>query len=198
MRKCILVGMHLKHFVYRSKYSQNYASALFHHFAALLLIFPQTLYFEVSCPPDTLLWSRLSPHKGDNLLQGGSLCFEAKCPGRTVYFEVTCPWGTLHFWRQVTSWHSVIKPNPGSNSNLRLYTSAIYVMHGHTWFGLRHIPPRVIIKLCQREFNRWISLFSINYKISPTTWKILMSDFGLMIEWKSIDKSTTAWYLKVT
>ena len=22
-----------------------------------------------------------------------------------------------------------------------------------------------------------------------------MSDFGLMIEWKSIDKSTTAWYL---
>ena len=61
MRKCILVGMHLKHFEYGSKYSQNYASALFHHFAALLLIFPRTLYFEVSCPPDTLLRSKLSP-----------------------------------------------------------------------------------------------------------------------------------------
>ena len=32
---------------------------------------PRTLYFEISCPMDTLLWSRLSPHKGDNLLQGG-------------------------------------------------------------------------------------------------------------------------------
>ena len=70
MRKCILVGMHLKHFEYGSKYSQNYASALFHHFAALLLIFPRTLYFkvsyptdtllQVSCPPDTLLRSKLS------------------------------------------------------------------------------------------------------------------------------------------
>ena len=35
-------------------------------------------------PPDTLLRSRLSPHKGDNPLQGGSLCFEAECPGRSV------------------------------------------------------------------------------------------------------------------
>ena len=31
--------------------------------------------------PDTLLRSRLSPHKGDNLLQGESLCFEAECLG---------------------------------------------------------------------------------------------------------------------
>ena len=99
-------------------------------------------------------------------------CWTSLYPG-SQDCTITCPWGTLHFWRQVTSWHSVIKPNPGSNSNLRLYTSAIYVMHGHTWFGLRHIPPRVIIKLCQSEFNRWISLLSINYKISPTTWKIL-------------------------
>ena len=32
---------------------------------------------------------------GDNLLQGGTLCFEVKCPGRTVYFEVKCPGGGL-------------------------------------------------------------------------------------------------------
>ena len=33
----------------------------------------RTLYLEVSCPTYTLLQSRLSPHEGDNLLQGGSL-----------------------------------------------------------------------------------------------------------------------------
>ena len=51
------------------------------------------------------------PHKGDSLLQGGSLCFKAECPGRRVYFEVKCPGGGLlrsnlppgHFGGQVTS-----------------------------------------------------------------------------------------------
>ena len=52
-------------------------------------------HFEVSCPPDTLLRSRLPPNMGDNLLQGGSLYFEAECPGWTVYFEVKCPGGGL-------------------------------------------------------------------------------------------------------
>ena len=33
--------------------------------------------------------------KGDNLLRGGSLSFEVKCPGRTVYFEVKCPGDSL-------------------------------------------------------------------------------------------------------
>ena len=29
----------------------------------------------------------------DNLLQGGSLYFEAECPEPTVYFKVKCPEG---------------------------------------------------------------------------------------------------------
>ena len=44
-----------------------------------------------SPPPDTLLRSKMSPCKGDNLLRRGSLSFEVKCPGRTVCFEVKCP-----------------------------------------------------------------------------------------------------------
>ena len=56
-------------------------------------------------PPDTLLRSKLSsghftskqtvPSQGGNLLRGGSLSFEVKCPGRTVYFEVKCPGDSL-------------------------------------------------------------------------------------------------------
>ena len=37
----------------------------------------------------------MSPCKGDNLLRGGSLSFEVKCPGRTVCFEVKCPGDSL-------------------------------------------------------------------------------------------------------
>ena len=55
--------------------------------------------------------------QGDNLLQGGSLCFETECPGRTVHFEVKRLGGGLlrsnlsprHF----TSWHAPhIHPTP--------------------------------------------------------------------------------------
>ena len=37
----------------------------------------------------------MSPCKGDNLLQRGSLSFEVKCPGRTVCFEVKFPGDSL-------------------------------------------------------------------------------------------------------
>ena len=56
-------------------------------------------------PPDTLLRSKLSsghftskqtvPSQGGNLLRGGSLSFEVKCPGRTVCFKVKCPGDSL-------------------------------------------------------------------------------------------------------
>ena len=56
-------------------------------------------------PPDTLLRSKMSsghftskqtvPSQGGNLLRGGSLSFEVKCPGRTICFEVKCPGDSL-------------------------------------------------------------------------------------------------------
>ena len=88
-------------------------SKLSHGHSASKQVVPWTLCFEVSCPTDTLLRSRLSPHKGDNLLQGGSL--RSRVSGRTAYFELKCSGGgllrsnfpppppTLYFGGQVTS-----------------------------------------------------------------------------------------------
>ena len=42
-------------------------------------------------------WTVPGNEARDNLLQGGSLYFEAECPEPTVYFKVKCPEGGGYF-----------------------------------------------------------------------------------------------------